>query len=61
MAADTFHCIISDGITFIRKSTSFTMVQHLNQVEARFSAPVQTSPGANTASSTMGTGYLSQE
>jgi len=30
MSADTFHCIISDGITFIRKSTSFTMVQGLN-------------------------------
>ena len=30
MAADILHCIISDGITFIRKSTSITMVQGLN-------------------------------
>jgi len=30
MAADTFHCIISDGIPFIRKSTSFTMVRGSN-------------------------------
>jgi len=28
-------------------------------VEARFSAPVQTDPGAHTASYTMGSGYFS--
>ena len=30
MAAETFHCIISNGIPFIRKLTSFTMVWGLN-------------------------------
>jgi len=30
MAVDTFHCIISDRITCIRKSTSSTVVQELN-------------------------------
>ena len=29
-AANTFHCKISDGIPFIRKPTSFTMVRGLN-------------------------------
>jgi len=30
MAADKFHCIIPGGITFIRKSTSFTIVRGSN-------------------------------
>jgi len=30
MAVDTFHCIISEGIPFIRKSTLLTMIHGLN-------------------------------
>ena len=61
MAADTFHCTISDGVTFIRKSTSSTIVQGLNLSQGQFSVPVQTGPGAHPASCTMGIGYLSQQ
>jgi len=39
-------------------ATGYGLVQGSNLVAARFSAPVQTGPGAHPASCTMGTGFF---